>query len=118
MLNQQLNWPRVRVILAATVAPFALVVAPIDSPLATADPGQNCTAPVWITMYSVPFASEVTCYNPDGSYQVCKTLGTTGDGPTNCFNYPAPPMPNQGGANNVNPPVPGLPPPPPPLPGN
>ena len=31
---------------------------------------------------------------PDGSYQVCTSLGTAGNGPGTCINYPAAPAPD------------------------
>jgi hypothetical protein len=56
-----------------------------------------------------PVASRITCFNPDGSYQVCTSLGTTDNGPGTCINYPAAPAPAPGGLLPINPPVPGVP---------
>lgn len=100
--------------LAVSVAGLGLLAGLFDTPSAVADPGQNCTPPVWVTMYGVPYASRTTCYNPDGSYQVCTSMGTQGNGPGTCINYPAPPPPNPGGLLPINPPVLGGPLPPPP----
>lgn len=83
------------------------LIAATTIPGAHADPGQRCTPPTWNTVYGVPVGSSITCFNPDGSYQTCNSLGTTGDGPGTCFNYPAPPAPNPGGLLPINPPVPG-----------
>ena len=102
--------------LAVSVAGLGLLAAVVNTPSAAADPGQNCTPPVWVTMYGVPYASRITCYNPDGSYQVCTSMGTQANGPGTCINYPAPPAPAPGNLLPINPPVPGVPPPPPPAP--
>jgi len=47
---------------------------------ASADPGQNCKTE-WNTMYNVPVGVRTTCFNPDGSYHVCTSIGTDGKGP-------------------------------------
>jgi hypothetical protein len=65
--------------------------------LAHADPNQTCTAPVWVTDMGIPIGSRTTCFNPDGSYQVCTSHGTAGNGPGTCINYPAAPAPAPGG---------------------
>ena len=36
----------------------------------------------------MPIASRVTCFNPDGSYQVCTSMGTDGNGPGACMSCP------------------------------
>jgi hypothetical protein len=54
--------------------------------LAHADANQNCTPAQWVTNWGVPFASRTTCFNPNGSYQVCTSLGTAGNGPGTCIN--------------------------------
>jgi hypothetical protein len=101
------------VVIASVAA--APAVAMFGLGLAYADPGQTCTQPVWVTgMFGVPIGSRTTCFNPDGSYQMCTSLGTAGNGPGTCINYPAAPAPASGGLVPLNPPVPGMPPPPPP----
>ena len=59
----------------------ALAVAGL-APVAQAQaaPGQTCQA-TWNTMYGVPIGTRTTCFNPDGSYNVCNSLGTAGNGP-------------------------------------
>jgi hypothetical protein len=90
--------------LAALVA--ALVTIPVvAADTASANPGQNCTTQ-WNTMYSVPVGVRTTCFNPDGSYHVCTSLGTDGKGPGTCMDYPAPPQ--MGGQPTFSPPVPGM----------
>jgi hypothetical protein len=89
---------------ASTVASLA-IAAP-----AHADPKQTCTPPQWVTDMGVPIGSRTTCFNPDGSYQVCTSLGTAGNGPGTCLNYPAAPAPSPGGLLPINPPVLGAPP--------
>jgi hypothetical protein len=94
---------------------FALLVGTLSMAtaglgLAHADPNQTCTTPEWVTNWGVPIASRTTCFNPDGSYQVCTSLGTAGNGPGTCINYPAAPAPAPGNLLPINPPVPGLPP--------
>jgi hypothetical protein len=74
---------------------------------ANAAPGQNCTT-TWNTMYGVPIGTRTTCFNPDGSYSLCNSLGTAGNGPGTCFNYPAPPASDPNALLPVNPPVPGV----------
>ena len=96
-------------LLAAAGIAVAFVVTPAVSGTASADPGQNCWSQ-WNTMYNVPIGVRRTCYNPDGSYSVCTSLGTDGNGPGTCWDYPAPPQ--MGGQPTFNPPVPGMPPPP------
>lgn len=78
---------------------------------ASADPGQNCTSE-WNTMYNVPIGVRTKCFNADGSYRVCTSVGTDGNGPGTCWDYPAPPQ--MGGQPTFAPPVPGMAPPPPP----
>lgn len=75
-------------------------------PVAQADPGQNCKTE-WNTMYNVPVGVRTTCFTPDGSYRICTSLGTDGQGPGTCWEYPAPPQ--IGGQPTFNPPVPGMP---------
>ena len=99
-------------VVAAAGIGVALIVAPlVAAKTASADPGQNCTSE-WNTMYNVPIGVRTTCYNPDGSYRVCTSLGTDGKGPGTCWDYPAPPQ--MAGQPTFSPPVPGMPPPPPP----
>ncbi len=87
----------------------ALAIAgAVGTPAANADPGQACTT-TWNTMYGVPIGTRTTCFNPDGSYQVCSSLGTAGNGPGTCWSYPAPPA--SAGQPTFTPPVPGMPPP-------
>jgi hypothetical protein len=103
--------------LAVLIAPLAAApaVAIAGLGLAYADPGQTCTPAQWVTgAFGIPIGSRTTCFNPDGSYQVCTSLGTAGNGPGTCINYPAAPVPSPGGLFPINPPVPGAPPPPPP----
>ena len=89
----------------------ALITTPVlAAETASANPGQNCTTQ-WNTMYNVPVGVRTTCFNPDGSYHVCTSLGTDGKGPGTCMDYPAPPQ--MGGQPTFSPPVPGMPPPPP-----
>ena len=85
-----MNYRKVIPILPMPLA-AALLVAP--APLAHADPGQICTPPEWMTYWTVPIGSRSTCFNPDGSYQVCSSLGTAGNGPGMCMSYPAAPCP-------------------------
>ncbi|MCV7260780.1 hypothetical protein [Mycobacterium shimoidei] len=92
----------VGIVAAATATPM-VAAAP-----ASADPGQNCRTE-WNTMYTVPIGVRTICYNPDGSYQMCTSLGTDGKGPGTCMDYPAPPR--MGGQPTFSPPVPGMPPP-------
>ena len=87
------------------------VVVSVGVPVASADPGDRCESK-WNTMYTVPIGVRTTCYHPDGSYKVCSSLGTDGNGPGTCWDYPAPPQMN--GQPTFSPPVPGMPPPPPP----
>jgi hypothetical protein len=100
-------------LIAAAIATAALAMARLGPGLAHADPNQTCTPPQWVTDFGVPIGSRVTCFNPDGSYQVCTSLGTAGNGPGTCINYPAAPAPAPGGLLPINPPVPGVLPPPP-----
>jgi hypothetical protein len=100
-------------LLAAVGIAAAFTIAPAVAGTAAADPGQGCFTQ-WNTLYTVPIGVRTTCYNPDGSYSVCTSLGTDGNGPGTCFNYPAPPQ--MGGQPTFSPPVPGMPPPPPPSP--
>jgi hypothetical protein len=86
---------RVTLIAAVTLLVAAPAVAMAGVGLAYADPNQTCTAPVWVTDMGVPIGSRTTCYNPDGSYQVCTSLGTAGNGPGTCINYPAAPAPKK-----------------------
>lgn len=86
-------------------AAASLILMPTGT--ANADPGQRCTLPTWNTVYGIPVGSSITCFNPDGSYQTCNSIGTQGDGPGTCFNYPAPPAPSPGNLLPINPPVPG-----------
>ena len=89
-------------VIAAAGIGAALITTPVvAAETASADPGQNCKSE-WNTMYNVPIGVRTTCFNPDGSYQVCTSLGTDGKGPGTCMSYPAPPQ--MGG--------PGMPPPP------
>lgn len=101
-----------RLIVGGLAALAILGVAQV--PAANAEP-PNCQT-TWTTMYGVPIGTRTTCFNPDGSYQVCSSLGTAGNGPGTCFNYPAPPAAQPDALLPVTPPVPGLPPPPPPAP--
>jgi hypothetical protein len=103
-------------LIAASIAAAALAMAGLGPGLAHADPNQTCTAPVWVTDMGIPIGSRTTCFHPDGSYQVCTSLGTAGNGPGTCINYPAAPAPTPGGLLPINPPVPGGAPPPPPSP--
>ena len=90
----------------------ALITTPlVAAEIASADPGQNCRTE-WNTMYNVPIGVRTTCFNPDGSYHVCTSVGTDGKGPGTCWDYPSPPQ--MGGQPTFNPPVPGMSPPPPP----
>lgn len=102
--------------LFAAVIPLAALL--IQPPHAHAEPGQNCTPPPDDVMFAgeaaEPYASQVTCENPDGSYTVCTTPGTAGNAPAGCTNYPAASTPPQ--IDGVSPPVPGPPPPPAPPP--
>lgn len=84
------------------------VTSPAGLGFAYADPGQTCTPPQWVTYWTVPIASRTTCFNPDGSYQTCSSLGTAGNGPGTCMSYPAAPAP--AGQPTFSPPVPGFPP--------
>lgn len=99
-----------------TVVSVAAVL--IQLPTAYTDPGQSCAPPPDDVMIAgeagEPYAAQVTCQNPDGSYSVC-TTGTPATGPANCVNYPAAPdgTPDTG-ADNANSPVPSVLPPPPP----
>ncbi|MEI7715452.1 MAG: hypothetical protein WCI78_05095 [Mycobacterium sp.] len=97
-------------LLAAAGIAAAFTITPAVAGTASADPGQGCFTQ-WNTLYTVPIGVRTTCYNPDGSYSVCTSLGTDGNGPGTCFNYPAPPQ--MGGQPTFSPPVPGMPPPPP-----
>jgi hypothetical protein len=108
-------WPRegatmIKAGIAAALGCLGLGIA-LAVP-AQAAPGQNCTTPEWVTDMGIPIGTRTTCFNPDGSYQVCTSLGTAGNGPGTCINYPAAPAPNPGGLMPINPPVPGGPPPP------
>ena len=87
------------------LAALAAVIS-VGMPVASAEPAPVCTT-VWRTMYTVPIGTHTTCFNPDGSYQVCNKLGTDGNGPGTCFSYPAPPA---GGVQppTFAPPVPGV----------
>ena len=76
----------------------------VGIPIASADPGDRCESK-WNTMYTVPIGVRTTCYHPDGSYKVCSSLGTDGNGPGTCWDYPAPPQMN--GQPMFSPPVPG-----------
>jgi hypothetical protein len=96
---------------AAGISASFIAFPLVEIQTVSADPGQNCTSQ-WNTMYSIPVGVRTTCYKPDGSYRVCSSLGTDGNGPGTCFEYPAPPQ--MGGQPVFNPPVPGVPPPPPP----
>jgi hypothetical protein len=93
----------IAILIAVTVSAFVL-----STGIAKADPGQNCKSE-WNTMYNVPIGVRTTCFNPDGSYQMCTSLGTDGKGPGTCWDYPAPPQ--MGGQPTFSPPVPGMPPP-------
>jgi len=106
----------VRLLALVIIAMSAASVLAIAGPsVAIANPGQNCTPAQWVPgMFGIPIGSRTTCFNPDGSYQVCTALGTDGNGPGTCINYPAAPAPSPGGLLPLNPPVPGVPPPPPP----
>jgi hypothetical protein len=98
----------IAILIAVTASGFLL-----STGIAKADPGQNCKSE-WNTMYNVPIGVRTTCFNPDGSYHVCTSLGTDGNGPGTCWDYPAPPQ--MAGQPTFSPPVPGMPPPPPPAP--
>jgi hypothetical protein len=101
-------------VVAAAGIGAALITTPVvAAETASADPGQNCRTE-WNTMYTVPVGVRTTCFNPDGSYHVCTSLGTDGKGPGTCWDYPAPPQ--MSGQPTFSPPVPGMPPPPPPAP--
>jgi hypothetical protein len=91
--------------LAALAATVGIGLAAPNT--ASAAPPQNCQT-TWNTMYGVPVGTRTTCFNPDGSYSVCSSLGTAGNGPGTCWNYPAPPAPNPGNLLPINPPVPGV----------
>ncbi len=101
----------VRMLIAAAIPLAALLTPPLH---AHAEPGQGCTPPPDDVMIAgeagEPYASQVTCKNPDGSYTVCVPAGATGNGPTNCTNYPAAAMLPP--ANGASPSVPAAPPPP------
>ena len=71
------------------LAAVAAVVS-VGVPVASADPGDKCESK-WNTMYTVPIGVRTTCYHPDGSYKMCSSLGTDGNGPGTCWDYPAPP---------------------------
>jgi hypothetical protein len=105
---------KVRRSLTLLVAVLAMAAAGLGVGLAHADGNQTCTPPQWVTYWTVPIGSRSTCFNPDGSYQVCTSMGTQGNGPGTCINYPAPPAPAPANLLPINPPVPGPPPPPPP----
>jgi hypothetical protein len=85
----------------------------VNAPAASGDPGQDCKTE-WNLMYNVPIGVRTSCFNRDGSYHVCTSLGTDGKGPGTCWDYPAPPQ--MVGQPTFSPPVPGMPPPPPPAP--
>ena len=55
------------------LAALAAVIS-VGMPVASAEPAPVCTT-VWRTMYTVPIGTDTTCFNPDGSYQVCNKLG-------------------------------------------
>ncbi len=67
-----------RLIIGSLAALAALVSVGI--PIASADPGDRCESK-WNTMYTVPIGVRTTCYHPDGSYKMCSSLGTDGNGP-------------------------------------
>src|SRR5262245_3732237 len=94
-----------KLVLGGVVA-LAAGVGLISVPVASADPGQNCRTE-WNTMYNVPIGVRTTCFHPDGSYQVCTSIGTAGNGPGTCWDYPAPPA--MAGQPTFSPPVPGMP---------
>jgi hypothetical protein len=71
------------------------------------DYGDSGQPPVWVTKFGVPIGSRTTYYNPDGSYQIRTSMGTLGNGPGTCINYPAP-APAPGNLLPINPPVPGV----------
>ena len=103
-------------VMAAAGIGAALIATPVVvAETASADPGQHCETK-WNTMYNVPVGVRTTCFNPDGSYRVCTSIGTDGHGPGTCWDYPAPPQ--MGGQPTFSPPVPGMPPPPPPPAGD
>jgi hypothetical protein len=104
---------KVRRSLTLLVAVLAMAGAGLGVGLAHADGNQTCTPPQWVTYWTVPIGSRSTCFNPNGSYQVCTSMGTQGNGPGTCINYPAPPAPAPANLLPINPPVPGPPPPPP-----
>lgn len=56
------------------------VLAMAGPSLAHVDPNQTCTPPRSMTDWGVPIGSRVTCFNADGSYQVCTSLETAGNG--------------------------------------
>ena len=103
--------PLILLVCAAAAGASLAVATP-----AQADGSQKCTPAQWVTDMGIPIGSRSTCFNPDGSYQVCTSLGTAGNGPGTCLNYPAAPAPAAAGLLPINPPVPGLPAPPPPQP--
>jgi hypothetical protein len=70
--------PRRATLITAAIAMAPLAMAGVGPGLAHADPHQTCTAPVWVTDMGIPIGSRTTCFNPDGSYQVCTSLGTAG----------------------------------------
>ena len=79
--------------LTAAVIPLAALLAlPVH---AQAEPAQNCAPPPDDVMIAgqagEPYAAQVTCQNPDGSYTVCNPTGAPGTGPADCTNYPPPP---------------------------
>jgi hypothetical protein len=102
-----------KVTVAAGIGVALIATSMVATETASADPGQKCVS-TWNTMYTVPIGVRTTCYNPDGSYRVCNSLGTDGNGPGTCFDYPAPPQ--MAGQPTFSPPVPGMPPPPSPSP--
>ena len=57
--------------LTLLVTALTMAIAGLGLGLAHADGKQTCTPPQWVTYWTVPIGSRVTCFNPDGSYQVC-----------------------------------------------
>jgi hypothetical protein len=83
---QAISTPSESIAILIAVAASAFV---LGTGIAKADPGQNCRSE-WNTMYNVPIGVRTTCFNPDGSYHVCTSLGTDGNGPGTCWDSGSP----------------------------
>jgi hypothetical protein len=92
-----------RIILAALATiPMALA---LGTGTAHAAPGQNCTPPYWVRGgFGIPIGTRTMCFNPDGSEEICTSLGTTGNGPGSCITYPPAPAPQPGSLIPIGPP--------------